>query len=88
MDKPRRRFRIHLDIDADSWESAGDAFARALRLLMSGKPEEIDPDKGFRAEIPLQRAGFAIEIRQDPKMTPEAYAELRLAYDKFMREQT
>jgi hypothetical protein len=86
MNQPRRRFRINLSIEGDSWEATGDAFARALRLLMSGSPDQIDPEKGFHAEIPLQQAGFSIAVEQDPKMTPQAYAELKLAYDKFTRE--
>lgn len=86
MDRPRRRFRIHLDIDGDTWEQAGNAFAKAMRVLMAGDPKKIGEGGGYRTEVPLPGAGFALEINEDPKMTPEAFAELQAAYQEFLKK--
>ena len=84
MDRPRRRWRIHLDIEGDSWELAGKAFTKAMHLLMSGNHSAIErEDKPYHALLDIDGCGFALEVSVDPKMTPDVYAELKDAWKRF-----
>jgi hypothetical protein len=84
MQRPARRWHIHLDIEGDSWELAGKAFTKAMHILMTGRAPELEKDgKPFTSMMDLEGSGFALEITVDPKMTPDVYAELKSAWQRF-----
>ena len=87
MDRPHRRWRLHLDIEGDSWELVGRAFTKALRLLMSGNPKAIEREgKPHHTLMDLEGSGFALEISVDPTMTPGIYEELMDAWRRFQEK--
>lgn len=85
-EKPRRRWRLDVQIEGDTWEDAGRAFGRVLELLQKGNPEELHPERPFTVTMDLCTGALKIEITQDPRMTPLAYKEVRDAYEHAARD--
>jgi hypothetical protein len=84
MDRPHRRWRIRLEIEGDSWDLAGKAFAKALHLLMTVHAPSIEQEgKPLHSTMELEGSGFALEASVDRKMTPSVYAEMKQAWQAF-----
>lgn len=76
----RRRFRVVLVAEGDTWEDAGEAATYAIMLLQKGDPEELDAaSKPFEAmgTNPNDTHGWKVEISRDDRMTHDVYVDLK-----------
>lgn len=76
----RRKFRVVLVAEGDTWEDAGEAATHAIMVLQKGNPAELPADgKPFEAGASNapDTHGWRVEISKDDRMTHEAYVDLK-----------
>lgn len=76
----RRKFRVVVVAEGDTWDDAGDAAACALVVLQRGDPDQLRADAvPFEAKAVnmANTHGWKVEISRDDRMTHETYVDLK-----------